>query len=49
MGPAPGRRHSARSALQPLRESAEAFGTRIKDEVARWGPIVKSTGFTPED
>ncbi|MBX3642942.1 MAG: hypothetical protein KF720_07715 [Rubrivivax sp.] len=39
----------ARNALQPLRESPEVFGTRIRDEVARWGPIVKSTGFTPED
>lgn len=39
----------ARNALQALRESPEVFGTRIRDEVARWGPIVKSTGFTPED
>ena len=32
-----------------LRESPEAFATRVRDELQRWGPIVKATGFTPED
>jgi tripartite-type tricarboxylate transporter receptor subunit TctC len=39
----------ARHGLQVLRESPEAFAARVKDEIARWGPIVKATGFTPED
>lgn len=39
----------ARHGLQVLRESSEAFAVRIRDEIARWGPIVKATGFTPED
>lgn len=38
-----------RNGLLPLREPPEAFAHRVKDEIARWGPIVKSTGFTPED
>ena len=38
-----------RNGLQPVRESPDAFAARVKDEIARWGPIVKSTGFTPED
>lgn len=38
-----------RTGLLPLRESPEAFATRVRDEIARWGPIVKATGFTPED
>lgn len=38
-----------RNGLLPLRESPEAFAVRVKDEIARWGPIVKATGFTPED
>lgn len=39
----------SRYGLLPLRESPEAFATRVKDEIHRWGPIVKATGFTPED
>ncbi len=39
----------ARNGLLALRESPEAFAQRVKDEVARWAPIVKATGFTPED
>jgi tripartite-type tricarboxylate transporter receptor subunit TctC len=39
----------ARHGLLVLRESPEAFSARVKDEIARWGPIVKATGFTPED
>lgn len=38
-----------RHGLLPLRESPEAFAVRVKDEISRWGPIVKATGFTPED
>lgn len=38
-----------RNGLLPLRESPEVFAVRVKDEIARWGPIVKATGFTPED
>jgi tripartite-type tricarboxylate transporter receptor subunit TctC len=39
----------ARTGLLPLRESPEVFAARVKDEIERWGPVVKSTGFTPED
>ncbi len=39
----------ARLGLQTMREGPEAFAQRIRDELAHWGPIVKSTGFTPED
>ena len=39
----------ARHGLLMLRESPSAFATRVADEIARWGPIVKATGFTPED
>ena len=39
----------ARTGLQPVRESSEAFTQRVKDDIARWGPIVKATGFTPDD
>ncbi len=35
--------------LLPLRESPEVFAQRVKDEIQRWGPVVKATGFTPED
>lgn len=39
----------ARTGLQPLRESPEVFAARVKADVAHWAPIVKATGFTPED
>jgi tripartite-type tricarboxylate transporter receptor subunit TctC len=39
----------ARNGLLPLRESPEVFAARVKDDIQRWGPIVKATGFTPED
>jgi len=39
----------ARTGLVPLRESPQAFAARLKAEHARWAPIVKATGFTPED
>ena len=38
-----------RTGLLPLRESPEAFAARVKTEIERWGPIVKASGFTPED
>ena len=38
-----------RLGLLPMRESPEVFAQRVKDELQRWGPIVKATGFTPED
>jgi tripartite-type tricarboxylate transporter receptor subunit TctC len=38
-----------RTGLLPLRESPEAFAARVKAEIERWGPIVKATGFKPED
>jgi tripartite-type tricarboxylate transporter receptor subunit TctC len=39
----------ARTGLTPLRESPEAFTSRVRADLAHWGPIVKATGFTPED
>ncbi|MFY9511660.1 MAG: tripartite tricarboxylate transporter substrate-binding protein [Rubrivivax sp.] len=39
----------SRNGLQPLIEGPEAFAVRVKNEVAHWAPIVKATGFTPED
>ncbi len=38
-----------RNGLLALRESPEAFATRVRDELNRWGPVVKASGFTPED
>jgi tripartite-type tricarboxylate transporter receptor subunit TctC len=38
-----------RNGLIPLRESPEVFASRVKSEIDRWGPIVKATGFKPED
>ncbi len=38
-----------RHGLLPLRESPEAFAQRLRDEVNRWGPVVKATGFSPDD
>ena len=39
----------ARHGLMPVREGPEAFAQRLKDEIAHWGPVVKATGFTPDD
>lgn len=39
----------ARNGLVPVRESPEVFATRVREDIARWGPVVKATGFTPED
>lgn len=38
-----------RNGLLPLRDTPEAFLARVKEDLAHWGPIVKATGFTPED
>ena len=38
-----------RNGLLALRQSPEAFAALVKDELGRWGPIVKASGFTPED
>jgi tripartite-type tricarboxylate transporter receptor subunit TctC len=38
-----------RSGLLPLRESPQVFADRVRDDLARWGPVVKATGFTPDD
>lgn len=39
----------SRHGLQAVRESPENFARRVKDDHTRWGPVVKATGFTPED
>jgi tripartite-type tricarboxylate transporter receptor subunit TctC len=38
-----------RNGLVAVRESPEVFLQRVKDDIAHWAPIVKATGFTPED
>lgn len=38
-----------RNGLQMLRETPEAFLARVKSDMAHWGPVVKATGFRPED
>ena len=38
-----------RHGLMPVREGPDAFAQRLKDEIAHWGPVVKATGFTPDD
>ncbi|MDP3083504.1 MAG: tripartite tricarboxylate transporter substrate-binding protein [Rubrivivax sp.] len=38
-----------RIGLLPLRDTPEAFAAHVKREIERWGPLVKATGFTPED
>ena len=38
-----------RNGLVALRQTPEAFAMHVKDELTRWGPIVKASGFTPED
>jgi tripartite-type tricarboxylate transporter receptor subunit TctC len=34
--------------LRPTGTSAEAFARIQKDDMARWAPAVKASGFTPE-
>lgn len=38
-----------RHGLLALRESPEVFAARVRADLAHWGPIVKATGFKPED
>jgi tripartite-type tricarboxylate transporter receptor subunit TctC len=39
----------AENGLQPLHQGPEAFGRIVRDDLQRWGPIVKASGFTAED
>jgi tripartite-type tricarboxylate transporter receptor subunit TctC len=39
----------AQLGLVALRESPEVFSARIRQDLAHWAPIVKASGFTPED
>jgi tripartite-type tricarboxylate transporter receptor subunit TctC len=38
-----------RNGLIALRETPEVFAARVKEELNRWGPVVKASGFTAED
>ena len=37
-----------RIGLQPTGTTPEAFGRIQRDDIARWGPAVKASGFTPD-
>ncbi len=39
----------SRYGLLPIIEGPEAFSQRLKLEIHAWGPVVKATGFTPDD
>ena len=39
----------AKSGLQPLHQSPEAFGKIVRADQERWSPIVKAANFTAED
>jgi tripartite-type tricarboxylate transporter receptor subunit TctC len=39
----------AKSGLQPMHQSPEAFARIVRDDRQRWAPIVKATHFTAED
>jgi tripartite-type tricarboxylate transporter receptor subunit TctC len=34
--------------LQPIPVSPEAFGKRLREEIRKWGPVVKASGAKPE-
>jgi tripartite-type tricarboxylate transporter receptor subunit TctC len=34
--------------LQPIPVSAEAFAKRVREEIRKWGPVVKASGAKPE-
>jgi len=34
--------------LQPIPTSPEAFGQRLREEIRKWGPVVKASGAKPE-
>lgn len=38
-----------RNGLQALRQSPEAFASHVRGELNRWAPLVKASGFTPEN
>ena len=38
-----------RNGLVALIEGPEPFAQRLKNELTAWGPVVKATGFTPDD
>jgi len=40
----------AKGAFEPVpADSAAAFGALVQKDIGRWGPVVKASGFTPED
>ncbi len=39
----------AKSALQPRHMASDAFASQVKQDLDRWGPIVKATGFSATD
>jgi len=39
----------AKNALEPQHQSPEDFAAMLKADIARWGPIVKATGFKAEE
>jgi tripartite-type tricarboxylate transporter receptor subunit TctC len=39
----------ARSSLQPITQSVDDFARTVRADTARWGPIVKASGFTAEE
>ena len=39
----------AKFAMEPVAGTPESFGRRIRADLASWGPIIKSSGFTAED
>lgn len=39
----------ARNGLVALRQTPEAFAAHVREEFQRWGPVVKASGFTPDD
>jgi len=34
--------------LQPIPTSPEAFGKRLREEIRKWGPVVRASGAKPE-
>jgi len=39
----------AKNSLQPITQSPEEFARIVRADLARWAPIVKTSGFTAED
>lgn len=39
----------AKYSMKPLTRTPEQFGKMIADDLARWGPVVKASGFTADD